>query len=53
MHRILNIEKLMYLFGQTFGSPEEEGKKTKIITLATIRSSLSYQKGKQWLVIRP
>ena len=30
-----------YLFGQKFGSPEEEGKKTKIIALATIHSSLS------------
>ena len=41
MHGILNIEKLMYLFGQTFGSLDEGGKKNKIIALGTIHSSLS------------
>ena len=54
-NRILNIQKLnMYLFGQKFGSLEEEGKKTKKIALATIRSSLSEKnkKEKHWLVIR-
>ena len=35
-----NQEAEDYLFGQKFGSPEEEGKKTKIIALVTIRLSL-------------